>query len=91
MFVPAEKRPALISVMQGTPAAFSFKSTLKTPVAFLSSARRAFVQTSTTFDEKTVLASRATEDTMLGALAGMKYDRRSLVFTKMSCPSFQRL
>ena len=27
----------------------------------------------------------------LGRLASMKYDRRSLVFTRTSCPSFQRL
>ena len=66
------KRPALISVMDWTPLAFSVRSILKAPEAFLSSARIAFEHTSTTRGSKTVLARAAIEEARLSWLPVVK-------------------
>src|SRR5260370_36940208 len=66
MLVPDESRPALISVMQGTLRAFSFKSMLNTPEARGSTARIAEGQISATSGSLTVFAKGATEETTPG-------------------------
>src|SRR5207247_2119569 len=60
-FVLMLKRPALISVTQGTPRASSRTSKQKTPDARRSTARTAASQTSATRGSDTILASAATE------------------------------
>lgn len=65
MLVLKLKRPALISVMQGTPRASSFMSMQNTPDAFGSMLKIALLHTSVTRGSYTVLERAATEDTAL--------------------------
>src|SRR5262245_57785838 len=87
MLLPDGKRPALISVRQGTPCAFSRRSKLNVPDARGSIARTAAVQTATTSGAATVLASCEIDDVPLGLPPPPKYDKRSHVFVSTSSPA----
>src|SRR5439155_789267 len=82
------KRPALISVTQGTPRASSRTSKQKTPDARRSTARTAASQTSATRGSDTILASAATEASPGWPPNGAT---RSNVFVSTRAPSCQRL
>src|SRR5947199_823759 len=82
------KRPALISVTQGTPRASSRTSKQKTPDARRSTARTAASQTSATRGSDTILASAATEAPPGWPPNGVT---RSNVFVSTRAPSCQRL
>src|SRR4029453_4955320 len=89
MLVPDGKRPAVISVREGTPRAFSRRSKLNVPDARGSMASIAAVHTRTTSGANTVLASCEIDDVPLGLPPPPKYESRSQVFTSTSAPAFQ--
>src|SRR5262245_37447606 len=89
--MPMKKRPALISVMHGNPARFSFKSTLKAPDALRDRAVIAFREISTSRGSITVLANDDSDDKPLGYASPPKYDSFSKVVTSAIRPSRHRL
>src|SRR5262245_33550522 len=89
--MPIKNRPALISVMHGTPRRFSLRSMLKAPEVPGATVSIAHRQTSTRRGSATVLASEDRDDTPLGLFSPPKYDSLSNVLARTSDPAFQRL